>query len=434
MRRFGGRALLACLIFLFGTSHAVAAAKPETKTAAKANGRAARLAKNGKNGKNGRKPAAEPPKAADAAAPAASPASPSAPADSASVPDLGAAKPEGKKEADAAKEKEEKEEQELLDELTESLVPQGALPLLQVSARLDSNFTAGNGVVQGFSLPSLRLSVQGDVSPHLGYRVSAGQTREFSSALLPQLMPVEGFIDAATADRRGSSKRATFRVGMFTPTINPWWSPDLTEVAAPDYHESHRSLFLSRDIGAELGWRNGSGSISLGLGAFNGIGVFGQNTNNSRAFNAYLSTRWAFGDIELSLGAAGFARLQATAGNVNYRKQIVGTGWGSISFSGITLYGDLFGGTVEDSVRSLLPFGGSVVVVLPLTGSIRLFGRAEWLDENPASNGGLLSRFQGGPWILFGERLQGWLTYSNQVTGDGSGVTHVTEARLRLDV
>lgn len=408
-RRWGS-ALMA-LVFCFA-SLALGAGKSASKHPEKT-AKAARLAK---NGKTARKPGAE--EATE---------TPSEVGATETTPAAQAPKSEAKPESPGDSDDE-------LDRLTETLVDSRPLSLIALSARLDTNFLAGNGVVQGFSLPSVRVSVQGDVSPYVSYRVSAGQTREFATALLPVLTPVEGYIDLSTADRREAVSRATVRAGMFTPTFNPWWTPDLSGVDAPDYHESHRAIFLSRDLGAEAAWKAGDRSIELGAGAFNGIGIFGQNTNNSRAFTGHLSVGTKLFGADVRIGGAAYGRFQASLGNVNYRRQIIGNGWVSLTHSGWELYLDVFGGQYDDSVRSLLPFGGSAVVLMPLTAMIRLFGRAEWLERNPSGNGGRFSRFQVGPWIVVGEHLQGWLTYSNQVTGDGSGVTHTTEFRVRLDI
>lgn len=117
-----------------------------------------------------------------------------------------------------------------LDELANSLLDDVEREQLAVSARFDLAFLTGNSVTQGFSLPSLRVSIYGDVTSILSYRVSVGQTREFTSALLPQLIPVEAYMDLGSSDTRSKESRFSIRVGMFTPSQNPFWTPDLSDL------------------------------------------------------------------------------------------------------------------------------------------------------------------------------------------------------------
>ena len=58
-------------------------------------------------------------------------------------------------------------------------------PVLEMGVRIDSNYSVGVPSLQGFSVPSLRLEASGEAGPFLSYSLAAGQTREFSTLMLP---------------------------------------------------------------------------------------------------------------------------------------------------------------------------------------------------------------------------------------------------------
>ncbi|MEZ4752323.1 MAG: hypothetical protein R3B54_17330 [Bdellovibrionota bacterium] len=324
-------------------------------------------------------------------------------------------------------------EQEL-DELANSLLDDVEREQLAVSARFDLAFLTGNSVTQGFSLPSLRVSVYGDVTSILSYRVSVGQTREFTSALLPQLIPVEAYLDLGSADTRSKDSRFSIRVGMFTPSQNPFWTPDLSDLPLPSYNRTHRELYLFRDLGAELRYESASRNFEASVSAVNGIGIFSQNTNNSKAGAAYLKGQVPFGDWTFYAGGGGMGLLQSTSGNVNYKRNWVFTGFVGVSSRFGILQGEYSIGEYETSSTYRNPSGGALVAFARLSEQLKMFVRYENLSNPPTGGTGTLKVFQVGPVLELHETLTLFGTYTQTQEADGSALTHAGEVRFRLNV
>lgn len=301
--------------------------------------------------------------------------------------------------------------------------------LLMVGLRLDAAYQGGGMVTQGFSLPSVRLTAWGDAGNSISYRFSAGQTREFSSALLPVLMPVEGYIDLHTESSLFSGRAAEFklRLGLFTPSFVPWWTPDLSDVPLPDYHETHRRLFLSRDLGAELSvaW----GKTVFYAGAFNGSGIFSLNTNNSRAFTAGARTQFSMGKVDWTWGVSFLFHEQADPASVNFKQDWMTDVYTSLEIPGTAwrLTAEAFGGQQNDSVQSTGPFGTAATLQAPLFRGVKLFTRAEFLNSQKS-----LLHGQGGLIVDLHPALTAYAFYQYLERFDG--IENLGQLRLRLNL
>ncbi|MCB0416135.1 MAG: hypothetical protein H6617_06545 [Bdellovibrionaceae bacterium] len=321
-----------------------------------------------------------------------------------------------------------------LDELANSLLDDVEREQLAVSARFDLAFLTGNSVTQGFSLPSLRVSIYGDVTSILSYRVSVGQTREFTSALLPQLIPVEAYMDLGSSDTRSKESRFSIRVGMFTPSQNPFWTPDLSDLPLPSYNRTHRELYLFRDLGAELRYESASRNIEASVAAVNGIGIFAQNTNNSKAGALYLKGRIPFGEWNFYAGAGGMGLLQSVSGNVNYKRNWVLTGFIGVTSRFGILQGEYSVGEFETSTTYRNPTGGALMAFARISDQLKMFVRYENLVNPPTGGSGTLKVFQVGPVLELHETLTLFGTYTQTQESDGSALTHAGEVRFRLNV
>lgn len=297
----------------------------------------------------------------------------------------------------------------------------GDASILQVSSRLDVAFLAGGSIQQGFTLPSVRLTAAGSTGEVLHYRLSLGETREFSSAQLPQITPVEGYIELRSGGN-ATVPLFAWRVGMFTPEFSPWWTPDLSEVDMPDYHEIDRVLLLSRDLGAQLTVRPVGEKLKISAGVFNGTGIVTLNTNSSRAFtgNLELDLGTKHG-TSFALGGAAYRVQQASAGSVNYRMNTVGSLYGKLDlfYGRLRLTGEVLGGQLVDSTGSSNPFGGAGTIDFGLWQAVRLFARAEGLQGSGIGNG-LLHHYQFGPVIELSRSCQAWLVY-DYLDGEAPG-------------
>ncbi len=305
--------------------------------------------------------------------------------------------------------------------------------LLLLGLRLDTAYNAGATPAQGFSIPSVRLTVWGDVGKFASYRLSLGQTREFSSVLLPQIVPVEAFVDLNSSSEveTSSSPRIRFRTGLFTPTFNPWWTPDLSSLAIPDYGEMHRSFLVGRDMGAELLFDPFRERLSFFAGYFNGTGILGFNTNNAKAFTAGVRTAFELGGGTLQFGLSAMARLQADPSSVNFRSDLVGNFYLCFDHpdSGFQLGAELLSAELNDSVRTAYPFGGAVILQLPVFEGVRLFTRGEVLKGSGTGNG-LIRNAQVGPVLDLHKALQAYVFY--QYLENGGSPENIGWVRLRL--
>jgi hypothetical protein len=304
---------------------------------------------------------------------------------------------------------------------------------IQVGLRMDAAYNAGGQSIQGFSLPSVRLTVWGQAADWIDYRFSVGQTREWSSALLPQLMPVEGFVDlkAVALSSAPDTFGAVLRVGLFTPAFNPWWSPDLTDLPLPDYQASHSLLFVGRDLGVELNFEPVPNRLSFFAGAFNGNGVFAQNTNGAKAFTAGIKGSFQFEESTLNVGLSGVLREQADPSSVNFRSDSLGSLYAVLEspHSSFKLGAELIFGSLNDSTRSASPFGGALTLFTPHFGLLKVFARAEWL-RNTGNGNGTLKNFQAGPILHLHPSLQVFGLY--QYLENGGSPETLVSARLRL--
>lgn len=307
--------------------------------------------------------------------------------------------------------------------------------LLLVGLRLDAAYSGGGSVSQGFSIPSVRLTAWGQAGDLISYRFSLGQTREFSSVLLPQIMPVEAFIDfnSATAMDWDPKSRLTLRLGLFTPTFNPWWSPDLADIPMPipDYQETHRALFLARDIGAEVQFEPIAQRLMFHVGLFNGSGIFSLNTNNSKAFTAGVRGNILFGPVKWTLGFSAMLHEQADPTSVNFRSDVVGNLFTSLELPGSDwrLTGEVFGGELNDSVRTAYPWGAAGTLFVPVVSGVRLFTRAEALRSSGIGNG-FVRNAQIGPILELHKAAHAYLFY--QYLDQGGSIENLGWLRLRL--
>jgi hypothetical protein len=301
-------------------------------------------------------------------------------------------------------------------------------PLITLGARIDALFSEGLPTQQGFSIPSVRLSADGEVSKTIDYHLWFGETREFSTALLPQIMPVEAAIEWLPF------ARFTWRVGMFTPFFDPWWTPDLSDLEIPDYSLVQSAVLLSRDIGTEMVYEIIPRYLTASIGAFNGNGILSLNTNSSRAFTASLRSSFNIvPEFIVSVGASAYTLSQSTLGAVNYRSTSIADCFMTLEFPalGFEVTGEVLGGAYQDSMNSTSPFGGVVLAFLDLTPSIKMFARGEVLNGNPNGDAYPLRQLQVGPIIKLDKALSAYIFYDYLEPGDGSSVSS-GEIRLRL--
>lgn len=315
--------------------------------------------------------------------------------------------------------------------VSQLLLQKGDGALLTVGARFDTAFILGGAVSQGFSLPSVRLTAFGDAAKWIHYRLSLGQTREFSSALLPQITPVEAYVDLG-AERVLNENGLRWRLGMFTPTLNPWWSPDLSDLAIPDYNESHRRIFLSRDLGTELAI-GVARDLTLFAGAFNGNGIVGLNTNNARAFTAGVRFDFDWARWKFSTMLSGFTSYQASLGSVNYKNDAVGDLSLMVKHEdwGVTVGADFMVGNFRSYLTSNNPLGGSFFTEISLSQGVRLFARAEVLSRVPTTNY-TLNHFQLGPEVTLGQYIRAYFLYDYLYAGTSAENTFLGRVRLSL--
>lgn len=305
--------------------------------------------------------------------------------------------------------------------------------LLNVGVRFDSQFIGGDPTQQGFSIPSARLTASGDATSYLSYRFSVGQTREFTSLSLPQLMPVEAYVQASNLPTGvvDSGSRVSLTMGLFTPSFNPWWTPDLTYLYIPDYAASHRMLFITRDIGAEITFAPLSDRVEFAIGAFNGNGIQSPNTNNARAFTGMARAAIPLGPVRWMLGAGAYQYSQSSRGSVNFRTQWTADLYTAFDYApaGISLCGEVFLGEYEDSTRMLSPRGAAGMVTVGIVSWLKLFARYETLKSAPVTGLGV-RHFQAGPLFEPTPYLKIWGLYETTDTGGGPESLGLIRVRL----
>lgn len=305
------------------------------------------------------------------------------------------------------------------------------LNILTVGARLDTAASIASPTYQGFSIPSVRLTAFGHTIPQVGYRLSLGQTREYSSVLLPQILPVEAYIDLFPNRVAVEDEAVGFRIGMFTPLFNPWWTPDLSDIPFPDYQITHSALFISRDIGAEMTLPLLPEQLKLSLGIVNGNGIFGLNTNSSKAVTAQVVATFPIENSKIKLGWGGYTLKQATSGSVNYKSNWVSNFFASFESATVLLSGEAFFGSFTDSTRAVAPSGTAGALRVILLESFFVFIRVESL-VNPPSGASPLNRIQAGPILTIGESLSVYGFFNHWRVGSSN--QRSGELRFRLTI
>lgn len=305
------------------------------------------------------------------------------------------------------------------------------LNILTIGARLDTAASISSPTYQGFSIPSIRLTAFGRTIPQVDYRLSLGQTREYSSVLLPQILPVEAYIDLFPNRILVEEESVRFRIGMFTPLFNPWWTPDLSEIPFPDYQTTHSALFISRDIGAEVTLPLLPEQLKLSLGIVNGNGIFGLNTNSSKAVTAQVVATFPIENSKIKFGWGGYTLKQATQGSVNYKSNWVSNFFASFESATVLLSGEASFARFTDSTRAVTPFGTAGALRVKLLESFFVFIRGESL-VNPPSGASGLNRIQAGPILTIGDSLSVYGFFNHLRVGSSN--QRSGELRFRLTI
>lgn len=311
--------------------------------------------------------------------------------------------------------------------------------LLLLGLRTDTSYFAGSVLQQGFALSSVRLTAWGSSGNYISYRLSLGQTREFSTVLLPQITPVEAWVDFHTSARGdwSAKSRMTWRIGMFTPTYNPWWSPDLADmqVLVPDYLESHKAIFISRDLGTELTVEPISDRLSLTVGAFNGNGIFSHNTNAAKAFTFSLQGKIPVYESKIWLGASGYLMDQADPSSISFKSNGVWNVFTAWEYPRWKLWTavEVFGGELNDSTRISFPFGGAAMMQFRMVRGLRFYARGEAMRATGRGGNNRLASIQMGPVLDFHKTAQLFLLFQHSEVEDGTNENY-GYFRLRLQL
>jgi hypothetical protein len=311
--------------------------------------------------------------------------------------------------------------------------------LLLLGLRTDTSYFAGSVLQQGFALSSVRLTAWGSSGNHVSYRFSMGQTREFSSVLLPQLTPVEAWVDVHTSTKGdwNARSRLNWRVGMFGPTFNPWWSPDLADmpVLIPDYLLSHKALFIARDLGTELTLEPIADKLSLTVGVFNGNGIFSYNTNASKAFTFNVQGKIPIRESHLWIGASGYLMDQADASSISFRSNGVWNLYAAWEYPRWKswLAFEVFGGELNDSTRSAYPFGAAAMLQFRMFKGLRFYSRAESMRGTGRGGTNRLTNIQMGPVLDFHKTAQLFLLFNHNENEDGTNENFAL-FRLRVQI
>ncbi len=279
-----------------------------------------------------------------------------------------------------------------------TIVNESIASSLNVKARFDAAFSGGEPTNQGFTIPHFYLGVDGVASSWMTYRLSVSPAREYSSALLPNLVPTEAFfrITSETQNQLNKKPNVALNFGLFSPNLNPLWTPDIGELWIPDFFVGQRLLFLNREIGIEFSASPVPDRIEVSAGYFNGNGVFGFNTNNSRALTGFARWMIPIDGWRFSVGGGGFHFTQGTAGSTNYRSNYILNPFVGLDYEPLTLNFAIEGwlGNYEDVSVRRQPKG----VVLSLRmGHPRLQGfiRYSNLASTPTLLGHLLELHSG---------------------------------------
>lgn len=274
-----------------------------------------------------------------------------------------------------------------------------AAQLLVLGVRADLAFSAGRPTDQGFSIPGLRVNVSGEIARCLDYKVAIAPTRELSSVLLPQLLPAEVSVQFRDAGRNSWKSDAHFlwKLGLFAPSVNPLFTPDLGELPMPSYSRTHQATLLFRELGSEWMLRPVPGLLDLSGGVFNGNGTLALNTNNAKAFTGSAVLHLTLGDVALRLGLGGQSVRQADPTSVNFVNNLIGTVFAVAQVGERTwLSVDVVSGKLQDSSRAEAVLGVTGVGYIGLTSWISAYLRAETLRYSPSIDP-RVNRFQIGP-------------------------------------
>ena len=292
---------------------------------------------------------------------------------------------------------------------------------VELSARVDSLYSSNNVLAQGFSIPSLRLTAGGELFENLDFQLSAGQSREYTSLLLPQLIPSEAFIRWG----EGEDSLVRFRAGMFNPIFSPSWTPDLSYLSLPDYHETHKRILLNRDIGAEITLRPFEETFELTLGFFNGNGILAMNTNDSKAVTVSGNLNLPIGSAKLSLGGSGYLLNQSSQGRGNFKANWVTDAFVALESESFALTLDGFTGRFEDNSRIVFVNGGAGFLKIHFMGCLFLFARLESLDQDPIDFSPI-THYDFGPILQWHERFTAFFLYDTLLLGNQSRANGVT--------
>ncbi len=294
---------------------------------------------------------------------------------------------------------------------------------LNLSASFDAAYASEGRIAQGFSIPALRVSLFGDLREDTHYRLSLSQTREYSSALVPQILPSEAYVE------REISSWLSAKFGMFPATLNPLWSLHLTESWIPESLNLHQRTLLRNDIGVETLARLFD-TVDITIGYVNGNGLFGLNTNNSRAVVSSLTVNIPIGEIATRIGASGFYATQSTVRSVNFKSNWTGNVFLALDCQEFHLQGDLLMGEFQDSNRIIKPVGGALVGRIPIWENWGLYGRFDRIVGDPIENLEITT-FQGGITLTNSPDLDTFLYFENRFTYPGIAENSF-HARLRL--
>ncbi len=317
---------------------------------------------------------------------------------------------------------------------TESSAGEDVVPTLNVKARFDAAFSGGEPTQQGFTLPHFFLGVDGTANPWMTYRLTVSPSREYSTGLVPNVVPTEAFIRMGSVSQKEMADTAniTATLGLMAPTINPWWSPDIGDLWVPDFFYGQRLLLLSRDMGLELAGHLIPKRLEVAVGYFNGNGIFGFNTNNSRALTAFGRLHLIPpGTWQMYVGGGFFHFAQGVSGATNYRQNWVANPFLAIEGEPLQLHFSLEGwwGGFQDSARRYSPKG--VVASLRL-GHPRLQGFVRYLNLSsvPTSMGRLSELHLGATSDPF-PHLKIFF-YFQQVAGRSTGTENSVNLRARF--
>ena len=261
---------------------------------------------------------------------------------------------------------------------------------LSMKARFDVAFSGGEPTQQGFTTPHFYLGVEGLASQWMSYRLTVSPAREYSSALLPHLVPTEAFFRITNVPISETRDKASIALnfGLFSPDINPLWTPDIGELWIPDFFVGQRQLYLSREIGLQVTATPLPDRWTISAGYFNGNGVFGFNTNNSRAITGYTKFVVPIGGWRFFVGGGAFQFTQGTPGTTNYRSHLVANPFIGVDYEPLTMNVSLEGwlGNYEDVALRRHPRG---FVVSARAGHPRVQGFVRYfnLSAAPTSSG-----------------------------------------------